>query len=148
MENLVRPWFPHSDLPQLPCDIEVTGGPEQVTLRVVYSYYGGARDLMLEFSSAEVFGCFSEFATPPTLVADDYPRLQNQAFAKYLWPLMEVTGSTWLAAYRERLWISWQSYRHYRVVGEDGSFDILTAADPRARWASPAWTQTPETGPA
>jgi len=137
MDNLVIPWKPLADLPQLPCGISVAGEPEWVTLRIGYSFYGHAHDLLIDLS-AEVFGCFGERATPPTTVADDYPRLQHPDYARYLWPLMEVTNSTWLASHRERLWMPDMPYRHYRVVSDDGTFDALTSAEPRARWAPPA----------
>ncbi len=133
MENAIVPWFPLPDLPQTPCGIQVEGGPEEVTARAVYSFYGGGRDLLINFQ-AEVFGCFSEIASPSTEAADDYPRLDHPEYSRYVWPLMQVANSTWLASYRDRLWMPDQTYQHYRIVSDDGTFDALTWQDPHARW--------------
>ncbi|MDP5279359.1 hypothetical protein Q9Q95_10540 [Sphingomonas sp. DG1-23] len=137
MDNLIRPWSPLPDLPQLPCGIDVAGGPERVTLRAIYSFYGHERDLQIDFLEAEIFGCFSELASPLVTVADDYPRLKNHPFARYLWPMMEVMNSSWLSSHRENLWTPDRPYKHYRVVSDDGSFDVLTPAEPTARWTLP-----------
>ena len=135
MEDQLVPWFPLPDLPQTPCGINVEGGPEQVTARAVYSFYGGDRDLLIHFS-AEVFGCFSEIASPVATAADDYPRLNHSKYSRYCWPLMEVANSTWLASYRSRLWTPDANYRHYRIVSDDGTFDALTWQEPFARWVA------------
>lgn len=135
MENRIVPWFPLPDLPQTPCGISVEGGPEEVTARAVYSFYDGDRDLLIDFK-AEVFGCFSELAAPPTTASDDYPRLKNIRYSQYIWPLMEVVNSTWLGSYRGQLWVPDHIYRHYRIVSDDGTFDALTSQDPFARWAT------------
>ncbi|RYG88925.1 MAG: hypothetical protein EON59_02905 [Alphaproteobacteria bacterium] len=136
MENQIVPWFPLPDLPQTPCGIQVEGGPEQLEVRAIYSFYGSGRDLLIGFN-AEVFGCFSEIAAPDTFVRDDYPRLKHAKYADYLWPLMEVTNSSWLASYRDRLWAPDHTYRHYRIVSEDGTFDALTWQEPAPQWAIP-----------
>ena len=70
------------------------------------------------------------------MASDDYPRLNHPDYSQYIWPLMEVANSTWLASYRERLWMPDQTYRHYRVVSDDGTFDALTREDPFARWVA------------
>ena len=133
MENKPVPWFPLPDLPETPCGIEVEGAPERVTARAIYSFYGGDRDLLIDFR-AEVFGCFSELATQPLAVDPDYPKLRSAEYSRNLWPLMEVTNSTWLASHRNRLSMPDQPYRHYRIVCDDGSFDALAWEEPLARW--------------
>ncbi|MBJ7447638.1 MAG: hypothetical protein JHC81_08890 [Brevundimonas sp.] len=133
MDNEITPWIPLPDLPQTPCGIEVEGAPEHVSVRVVYSFYEGDRDLLIEFQ-AEAFGCFSEIAAPSTTVSADYPRLTHPTYSRYLWPLMEVTNSSWLSSYLGRLWWSDRPYRHYRIVSDDGTFDAITCHEPVARW--------------
>lgn len=133
MYNQIVPWFPLADLPQTPCGLELEGVPEQVRVRVVYSAYGGDRDLMIAFH-AEIFGCFSEIAAPSVNVPAAYPRLSHHAYSEYLWPLIEVTNSTWLAYYRERLWQPGGAYRHFRIVSDDGTADAITCKTPVARW--------------
>ena len=117
-----------------PVRIWVEGAPERVTARAVYSFYGGGRDLLIDFR-AEVFGCFSEMAAPSVTAPDHYPRLKHPEYSEYVWPLMEVANSTWLASYRDRLWQG-QPYRHYRIVSDDGTFDALTWQEPFARWST------------
>ena len=133
MENEIAPWFPLADIPQCPCAIVVAGGPEHVEAKAVYSFFEGDRDLLIGFD-AEVFGCFSEAAAPPVNVPEAYPRLRDKRWAGYLWPLMEVGQSTWLAGHRERLWMPERTYRHYRIVSEDGTFDAISCQAPSARW--------------
>lgn len=82
MENEIVPWHPLPDLPQTPCGIEVEGAPERVTVRVVYSFYQGDRDLLIEFQ-AEIFGCFSELSTPSMTIPADYPRLKSPTHSQY-----------------------------------------------------------------
>ena len=135
MDNQIIPWTPLPDLPTTPCGIEIEGGPEQVTVRAVYSIYGGERDLLIDFR-AEVFGCFSEIAAPQATAANDYPQLDHPEYPGCVWPLMEVTNSTWLTSYRDRLWSPGQTYRHYRIVSDDGTFDALTWQKPFARWTA------------
>lgn len=136
MDSVVTPWFPLRDMPQRPFGIEIEGGPEHVALRCAYSFYGHEQDLLIEIA-AEVFGCFSEHAAPAIKVSEDYPRLQNPKFARYLWPLMEVENSSWLGLHRAGLWFPDQPYKHFHVVSEDGTFDALTAHKPIARWVDP-----------
>ncbi|WP_158298800.1 hypothetical protein [Sphingomonas psychrotolerans] len=136
MDNVSTPWFPLRDLPQLPVGIEIEGSPEEVILRCVYSFYGHEQDLLIDIA-AEVFGCFSETAGPVTHISDDYPRLKNPKFDRYLWPLMEVENSTWLALHRDKLWFPDQPYKHYRVVSDDGTFDAISANRIFARWVRP-----------
>ncbi len=133
MHNEVIPWLPLPDLPETPCGIEIKGGPEKVTVRAVYSFYGGDRDLLIDLK-ADIFGCFSEMAAPSVSAADDYPRLKQPEYSQYVWPLMEVTNSAWLESYRDRLWVPVTNYRHFRIVSDDGSFDALTREEPFARW--------------
>ncbi len=135
MNNRIIPWFPLPDLPQTPCGIEVESGPEEVTVRAVYSFYGGARDLLITIK-AEVFGCFSELAAPETTSDDDYPRLKHPEYSHHGWPLMEVSNSTWLESYRNRLWLTDAPYRHLRIVSDDGTFDALTSQRPFVRWVA------------
>jgi hypothetical protein len=117
MDDQIIPWFPLPDLPQTPCGIEAEGAPEEVTVRAVYSFYEGDRDLLIGFE-AEVYGFFSEIAAPPATAADDYPRLKHPVYSRYIWPLMEVTNSTWLASYRGRLWVL------MRPIGTSASFQM------------------------
>ena len=133
MDNQPIPWFPLSDMPQSPCGIEIEGGPEQVTVRAVYSFYEGDRDLLIDLR-AEVFGCFSDVAAPPVKYDEHYPRLTDPRWFGHVWPLMEITNSTWLASYRDRLWMPDQHYRHYCIVSDDGTFDALAWEEPFARW--------------
>lgn len=133
MDNRIIPWFPLPDLPETPCAIEMEGRPEKVTIRAAYSKYEGERDLLLELE-AEVFGCFSEIAAPRISITEDYPRLSHPKYPRNLWPLMEVTNSTWLGVHRDRLWMPDAQYRHFRIVSDEGTFDALTCHEPFARW--------------
>jgi hypothetical protein len=136
MIDQITPWYPLANLPDLPCGIEIQGEPEQVTVRAVYTFYGGARDLLLNIK-AEVFGCFSELTSHTVAVPENYPMVPGPHGTSYIWPLMEVLNSSWLKFYRERLWMPEATYRHLRVVSDDGSFDALTAGEPFACWAPP-----------
>jgi hypothetical protein len=135
MPDQITAWFPLPDLPRLPCGIELEGGPEQVTVRVVYSFYGSDRDVLITFQ-AEVYGCFSDLSSPRVFVPDDYPRVAGPNQSAHLWPLMEVMESSWLQAHRERLWMPEVDYRHLRIVSDDGSFDALTSGNPSSRWVA------------
>lgn len=137
MENEVIPWVPLDDIPQSPCGIAVAGEPEFVTVRAAYSQYGGERDLLIDIA-AEVYGCFGEISGPAVALAPSYPRIEDPRWPRYLWPLMEIRNSTWLALHRDGLWGPDQAYRHYRIVSEGGSFDALTREPVFARWAAPA----------
>lgn len=143
MDNDAIPWVPIDGIPESPCGIEVSGGPEEVTVRAVYSFYGGNRDLLITLQ-AEVFGCFSEISGPPVALSADYPRItdprrdaEDPHWRDYhIWPLMEVRNSTWLGYYQDRLWSPGQSYRHYSVVSDDGCFHALAWEPPLARWTA------------
>ena len=83
--NLASPWYPTHSLPQTPCGIEIDAAPGQVAVRVVYSFYGGEHDLVIELKTP-VFGVFEEANSPVVGFPPDYPNVSG----RYLWPLMKV----------------------------------------------------------
>lgn len=131
--DLAVPWVPLPDIPQSPCGIEVDAAPGWVTVRAVYSFYGGDRDLIIEMRSL-VASLFDEAASPLVDFSRGYPKLTDPRWPRHWWPLMKVENSSWLVENRARLFEG-IAYEHIRIVSDDGTFDaIVEQAPDNVQW--------------
>lgn len=126
--DIAVPWYPLSGLPQLPCGIELDAAPGWATVRMVYSFYEGDRDLIVELRTP-VVGLFGEAASPQVDYSHDYPRLTDPRWPHYLWPLMKIERSSWLSENRPRLFQG-VAYEHIRIVSDDGTLDAIVEERP------------------
>jgi hypothetical protein len=122
-KDVAIPWSPLPDIPQTPCAIEIDAVPGWVTVRAVYSFYDGERDLIVEMRPL-IASLFDEIASPRIVFPQNYPNLTDPRWLGHRWPLMKIENSSWLAENRSRLFKD-VTYEHVRIVSDDGSFDAI-----------------------
>lgn len=121
--NVAVPWIPMADMPQSPCGIEVDAAPGWVTVRAVYSFYEGERDLIIEMRSP-IACLFDDAVSPPIHFPENYPNLTDSRWLQYRWPFMRVENSSWLEANCPYLFKNLE-YEHVRIVSDDGILDAI-----------------------
>ena len=115
--------------------------PADVTVSLTFSVMEGHRDMRVRFGW-DVIACMShaEFAHPWQAYTDvgEVPRLAEK-WARYAYPLLLVSGSHWLASFRENELIDYDyaAIRHFRFYSLGNTVDVLTVGDPSAEWVEP-----------
>jgi hypothetical protein len=135
MSDVVAPWEPLGCI-HWPCgSVDVADNDDGLTLLVRFSDVigGGDRDLLLRFGRVLAFSSHEEFAHPWVDDPIVLPRLGG-TWSQWVWPLLEVTHSTWLATFSPARRASYDQPRHYRVISMDNTIDVLTANAVQAEW--------------
>ena len=144
VQNAAR-WEPMADIPETPCaDFKLKSsesGTLELTLR--YSWIAGNKmDLALNFSDVRAIRTHWDGDGDGPL-APEPPRCTG-AHSMFIWPLLLVAPSRWLASDNFAASISIaealaeEPWQHYRVLTLERSLDVLARGAIDGAWASPS----------
>ena len=151
-QTVIR-WQPLADMPETPCaDFTLESSSlRQVTLTLKYSQIVGNddRDLILAFSDVLAFRVHWDRDRPVVGGIIDAPRCAGGRFSGFVWPVLIVENSQWLASgdFGVSVFIAAQEirepWRQFTVATLERSADILARGAVRAEWVTAKVTRAP-----
>jgi hypothetical protein len=137
-------WCPLADIPGTPCEDFILESPKAGQLRLVLRYsqirVNSDRDLELTFSDTLGLRIHWDGDAPVVGRLTNPPHCEGDKFSGYVWPLLIVKNSRWLASgdFSTSLLIAEgvksESWRQFSIVTLERSLDIIARGEVAATW--------------
>jgi hypothetical protein len=144
-QTVIR-WRPLADIPETPCADFVLESPQAGRLRLALRYsdiVGNIdRDLSITFSDALAIRVHWDGDAPVVGRLTDPPYCASDKFSGYIWPLLIVKDSRWLASgdfdtsVAIAAAMNKEPWQQFTVLTLERSIDVIARGEVSAKWVA------------
>jgi hypothetical protein len=144
-QTVIR-WHPLADIPETPCEDFVLESSQagRLSLALRYSHIAENpdQDLMIAFSEALALRIHWDGDAPVVGRLINPPHCTSAKFGHFVWPLLSVKDSQWLASgdFDTSIAIAasmnQEPWQQFTIVTLERSIDIVARGDVSARWVA------------
>jgi hypothetical protein len=144
-QTVIR-WHPLADIPETPCADFLLESLQagQLSLALRYSQIAGNidRDMSMTFSDALALRIHWDGDAPVVGRLTDAPHCASDKFSGYIWPLLIVKDSRWLArgdfdtSVAIAAGMNKEPWQQFTVLTLERSIDIIARGEVSAKWVA------------